>query len=457
MKKSILIILIIVLFILPTGTFAATSYDTYVWQKLVSTGVNTTAAAAQIQELNKEISAIVTRGSLAPLVMHYSDQPSEGYEIYQDRGRIIQTLAMAYPYVNSSIQSQIVSYVKNTLSSGDENFMTNKLKNAKQGVQRRLHGDSSADTIPNNTFDNIPSLHVIYGMWLYGDKTGDWTTVQSHWSQLKTFYNNNKNSNILYGSLNGYIAMARLAKQFNDQTTLSAVEADITSQFAQALNPTTIETRQKSTLYRFFYDPRKEEYFSGQPWMYLNTSPETLRYISDNSAIKSDYLNRLQTFERIYSPWWITQLPVFTRWTGDEGIGATPEMMNLFFNRERYVLKKPASTLSEYMRSIPLGIGDIFWIEALIGSIESNGQDCWENLNTSTTECNPNITGIPQPTVITKVGDANGDSKVNGQDYIYWLNNYGLTVSSGASKGDFNNDTKVSGLDYILWLNNYGS
>lgn len=53
------------------------------------------------------------------------------------------------------------------------------------------------------------------------------------------------------------------------------------------------------------------------------------------------------------------------------------------------------------------------------------------------------------------VGDANGDRKVDGIDYIIWLTNYNTNVS-GASNGDFNNDGKADGIDYISWLTNYG-
>ena len=52
-------------------------------------------------------------------------------------------------------------------------------------------------------------------------------------------------------------------------------------------------------------------------------------------------------------------------------------------------------------------------------------------------------------------GDANGDGKVDGLDYIIWLNNYNQTTVNGASDGDFNGDGKVDGLDYVIWLNNY--
>ncbi|KKS95570.1 MAG: hypothetical protein UV73_C0016G0016 [Candidatus Gottesmanbacteria bacterium GW2011_GWA2_43_14] len=62
---------------------------------------------------------------------------------------------------------------------------------------------------------------------------------------------------------------------------------------------------------------------------------------------------------------------------------------------------------------------------------------------------------IPSPTGMGKPGDANGNGKVDGLDYVIWLNNYNKTVTNGASSGDFNNSGKVDGLDYVIWLNNY--
>lgn len=62
----------------------------------------------------------------------------------------------------------------------------------------------------------------------------------------------------------------------------------------------------------------------------------------------------------------------------------------------------------------------------------------------------------PSPTLIQKTGDANNDGKVDGIDYIVWLNNYNQTTSNGPKNGDFNLDKKVDGIDYILWLKNYG-
>jgi hypothetical protein len=54
-------------------------------------------------------------------------------------------------------------------------------------------------------------------------------------------------------------------------------------------------------------------------------------------------------------------------------------------------------------------------------------------------------------------GDANGDGRVDGIDYVVWLNNYSEGTSQGPAEGDFNSDNLVDGRDYVVWLNNYGS
>ena len=63
---------------------------------------------------------------------------------------------------------------------------------------------------------------------------------------------------------------------------------------------------------------------------------------------------------------------------------------------------------------------------------------------------------FPSPAAsVNKPGDANGDSRADGVDYVVWLNHYYQSVT-GATNGDFNNSGKVDGVDYVVWLNNYG-
>lgn len=54
-------------------------------------------------------------------------------------------------------------------------------------------------------------------------------------------------------------------------------------------------------------------------------------------------------------------------------------------------------------------------------------------------------------------GDANGDNKVDGIDYVIWLTHYDQATDSGPQDGDFNFDRRVDGVDYVVWLTNYGT
>ncbi|HLE49141.1 MAG TPA: GDSL-type esterase/lipase family protein [Patescibacteria group bacterium] len=67
----------------------------------------------------------------------------------------------------------------------------------------------------------------------------------------------------------------------------------------------------------------------------------------------------------------------------------------------------------------------------------------------------PTIIPTATPTATSKPGDANGDGKVNGADYLIWFANYKKSTSQGPSAGDFNRDTIVNGADYIVWFSNY--
>jgi C1A family cysteine protease len=79
------------------------------------------------------------------------------------------------------------------------------------------------------------------------------------------------------------------------------------------------------------------------------------------------------------------------------------------------------------------------------------------SVNCSGVVPSPTPTQIPPtPTVPAgKPGDANNDGKVDGQDYVKWLNYYN-TSSTGPTFGDFDNNNLVDGRDYVVWLNNYG-
>ncbi|MBI3980978.1 hypothetical protein HY345_03180 [Candidatus Microgenomates bacterium] len=105
------------------------------------------------------------------------------------------------------------------------------------------------------------------------------------------------------------------------------------------------------------------------------------------------------------------------------------------------------------------------WNQSLLDKTISAGNSIDVNLNVTgvmTIYQKNKISGTVSPsptatpTMSFKPGDANGDGKVDGIDYVIWLNHYNQFTNRGRMDGDFNNppDGKVDGLDYVIWINN---
>lgn len=78
--------------------------------------------------------------------------------------------------------------------------------------------------------------------------------------------------------------------------------------------------------------------------------------------------------------------------------------------------------------------------------------------STPTPTQTPHSTVKPTPSSSphnARPGDTNNDEKVDGLDYLVWINHYGSNTLNGFGQADFNLDNTVDGLDYIIWLNNY--
>lgn len=361
---------------------SAQAYDSYFWETQVVRDIPASAVQRHIDELQEQVSMILDRGPLSSLRLNYSDQLDDAYWLYKERGRIITTLSFAYPYLTSDQQVRVRQYVRTSLADGSEAVWTTPLKAPGEGVERNLHGYM----VLEGRFDfNLGSLstyfHVLYGLWLYGYKTSDWQTVQQYWDQIVTFYQENKDNRILYGQLSGHIGMLRLAQQFGDYDMERTVIEDLTEELDTGLEISAVERRISSTKYARFYEDRNAYYFPGQPWMFLDATPEIWRYLNDR--LQTEVSERITQFERFYPHWWLAQQPSFTRWTGDESTGLTSETFGMVFPYKRWIEGTSPEQLSRYMRSIPTGYGDSYWLEALVTTIEAYGSVCWVDVRTN--------------------------------------------------------------------------
>lgn len=84
------------------------------------------------------------------------------------------------------------------------------------------------------------------------------------------------------------------------------------------------------------------------------------------------------------------------------------------------------------------------------------GAEMVEFFKSDTTSCSWFTTGVGCSAGATG-GDANGDGRVDGLDYVIWVTHFGQNTGAGSRDGDFNLDGNVNGQDYGVWRASYGT
>jgi hypothetical protein len=354
------------------------SYQKYLWETYRVSNIDGVATADLVAELRSEIAQILSRPLLAPLRLSYGDVPEEAYWLYYEPGRMITTLSYAYPHVTSRQQDRIRNYVRTVLAHPKHAPYAEEILGPTDGASRALHGRLISQGRYISHHGHCPTLHVLYGLWLYGDRSGDWEAIQPYWEQVKRRYLRGLEEPRLFGQMGAHIAMARLAKKFGDSQILGLAEKALYADLEEGKDISRIVNRLKRTRFAYFYDPRRRGYFPGDCWIFLDACPEILRYLNDTQ--REEVLRRTAALKEKYPLWWLHQAPYFTRWTGDESVGITPEAIGMIFPSERWIAQKDPAELAKYLRSTPVGVGDCYWIEALVQAIEAFGHLKWEQV-----------------------------------------------------------------------------
>ena len=381
--RSHLVLAGVVLGLLASAPLAyAQPYDNYIWQFPRVTNISSTADGMKTT-LQEEVQKILDAGHLAPLRIHYADIVSEGYFLYHERGRIIATLAWAYPYLTSTQQSAVRTYVGTELSTAAYTPWSTSPRNIPQdqGARRELYTPQQVWgwTIfwNNESGHTKPVIHNLYGLWLYAYRSGDWAAISTNWNTIKSYYTANSGEGNIYGTIGAHVAMARMAQYMNDTAARDTAITNATTAFNDGKTFSTIETRCQNTYYAYFYESRKAGLIY-RGTMFLNLSPEVGRYLKD--YVSSTVLSRTDQGKSMFPKWWLIQAPYFCRWTGDEGIGIPSEMAGMIFPVERWVRQASADTLAGWMVSAPDGKGDCYWMENLVQAIEAYGTLTWTDV-----------------------------------------------------------------------------
>ena len=390
-------------------------------------------------------------------------------------GDIHYVLTRALPYLSAGLKTQVKTYLTNEFNVfppyqyshigwKDGKFRDSFSYPPGMGAIIATKGPSTS-TIWEGMWNWPPQQ--MYAMWLYAKENP---------SQAATIFNSAKSKlsagrpaycspncpamwpqavNGLIAGYKGYVELAKLAGQPSSvygpyETTLSSLLAERKNNFQINLVQTlgTTGTNNAANYYATLI----------QAWNFIFLTPELGDYLNIN--IKSTVQSAINQFTKgiacpttsgvycAYIPMWFEAM---NREVQGEGAASPYQQTHALFQAKALILKEGYNELAKYLDA-PMMVGDLYYIDNLIVTIQASSNPPPPVTSTPT----PPISSTKTPTPPAgKPGDANGDGKVDGSDYLVWVFNYGQNVS-GPSKGDFNSDGKADGQDYLIWVQNYG-
>lgn len=336
--------------------------------------------------IRTEMQKIIDSGSLMfrPVNCRYSDVMYDHYALYHEPGRLLQTVAMAYPYLTAEQQDSLRIFVSRLIQNTVHRPWATGQVPGDNGLNRDFFPTTQVWGLGAPFGQYRPTIQNVYSIWLYIYRTGDTASVQPYCNDIKNFYNNKTAAGIdpgnLYGTMSAHIGMARLAHIFQDPAQVTVAASQLSTRLTQGLNISTIDQQAAYGLsgwnapYGREYEERQDNWVY-RGYIFLNLSPEMGRYLTEH--LSGTILTRHNSGIQRFPMWWVRQAQYFCRWTGDEGVGIPTEIMGMIMPVERWVVGRDFDTMAGYLVSAPLGIADCYWIESAVLALESNATDEW--------------------------------------------------------------------------------
>lgn len=359
-------------------------FSKYVWEFPEASQIQIPADKQwMIETLREEVGKILGAGHLAPRYFNSGDLHHEGYFLYVAPGRIVTTLAWAWPHLTDEQRGKVKEYVAKELSEAKYAPWGGAKLPWNEGAGREGFDKPKAfnfDRWWGMEGQHRPSLHTFYGLWLYAHRSGDWETIKKQWDAIKKYYLEKKGAAELYSEFGAHIAVARLAHKFGDAETESAAVSAANAAFTAGLDYAGIE--QASLKYFNRLKEKRHNFLRSTHFMLMNMSPETGRFLKEH--VKDAVLAKNTAVKNSYPHWWLIA-PAYGSWAGNigpdcEASGLPREIFGMIYPVERWVAETPAAELAKFMSSGADGVGDCFWLEGLVGTIEAFGKVEWKDV-----------------------------------------------------------------------------
>ncbi|MCX7681047.1 MAG: PQQ-binding-like beta-propeller repeat protein, partial [Anaerolineae bacterium] len=339
-----------------------------------------------VERLRAEVRDLVTAGDhLMPFYLErgftnsalwpynvYVDSPppyvtyrSTGNIYWHDPGELLYTLALAYPYLDASLQAQVRDYVvaemerypplENLACCLGPDWLS-------QGVPRERY------TVPFRDELNAwppPAAHIsaIYALWLWSKNTGDWSYAQAHWNDITALFNARRNSMDYYADIAGAIGYYRLADHFGYAAARQAGLQAAVGAMQAGLDFDAYRERAEED----YWDPREMATGWYAP-VFFGLKPEIGLYLRERLGAQARaYLLSKETGNGLR--WWY-----LTRVGAHAEVGETsyvaPNAAWSHFLAHAYILGERQETLRRWLDR-PWGRGDLYSIQKIVATIQA--------------------------------------------------------------------------------------
>lgn len=467
----------------PVKALTTTDAQKYALEKLKVNSTEVDKVPDLKARLEFEINRMIDRGHLKPAYFEVGIIGS--FILWGYPGEEPYILSLALPYLTVATQTRLKTFLAQEVRAYDP---------TSKGFEHCTDGWGSCELTGNRReFYHIPTspdpepitaniyppptvpTEAIYMMWSYAENTGDWSFISTatppsgtRWNALKSLFSAIPATPTRYGQITGALGYLRLLEHYN-------LQSDPTYQ--QALNIITAGMN-AGLDFRAFVDASYQSFINygvGHDWGFTpfhflrrsnavgaQFAPEIGRYLGDNAlnSVKTVVQfnpNQAQTgqqpaIESHWPTWFPTRgtFPLIRPWVGHYGENhrVTPDTSWAVFMIDAYVFNQSGTNLYKHLSS-PSTVGDLYYIQNVVATIEGYGQKCWQNIKTGAVSCS----GAPTATACQKA-DINQDSLVDLSDYTILVANF-LKTSPANPRADINTDGLVDISDYSSLVSNF--
>jgi hypothetical protein len=300
---------------------------------------------------------------------------SHGNAVWHDSGELLLTLAMAYPYLDPTLQVSVRQYVSGVIAryppwqgmpwGGDwlKNSAPRELYPVPDDIRRNL----------NNWPPPAASPISLYAVWLWAKNTGDWALVQNNWTDLTALYNARANDLPYYADIAGVIGYARMAWQLFGQTSITYTQAVSTAVSALTAGRviTPYITYAKSITQYWTPRDNQPEWGNFEGWylpVFFGITPEIGLYLREQTdGLAAAHVLSRETGDGLR--WWYLTRAGAHAEEGETAYTA-PIAGWSHFMAHAYILGEGRSQLRRWLDR-PWGRGDLYSIQKIVATIQA--------------------------------------------------------------------------------------